>query len=951
MKRKKKPVDEGRITLRALLLGVVFCVLQTFVTCYFSNREDLYLASTQLTVIPFLLLTFAVLVVNPLLRLVRVIRRFTRAELMTIFLMLFVSAGIGLYGLAEQVVPMMNGLFNPAWNNEQSKWDLHVVPFMQESFFVAEEGVTDAARKHRDAYLRKSEIETIYLAAKSASDAGLEQAAHANALARWEQIRPDAAIAPAAAAQQYEPRLDQAEADLAAARQELDALQAKAFAKVQLFRRGLPRDLRAVPGLFPGEHDTFAGYAARVRRLTTGRRSLGTLRDARAALPDTALFSRKVTQAATMLEPLVRTEALEEQHRAMEARLTSVRTRRADMNATMSALSQKRRNASGDDIRRLGREVRAAQKDARRLKQKEEALRSELEGISRELKTSAVLADVIVRLNTLAAGQTSVPADELNAQLGAIMARYRLFDASLTRFIVGDIPWSHWLRPLLNWAGLIFLTYLVLMTFNVLIFRQWAHNEKLIYPLAELAEHVSGACDETGDGVPALFKTGLFWVGVAISASLVGWNLLAGSGAIPGLAGIDLKNVWTEYIRGTALDGLIPSTRSEVFFTMIGLSFLIPRKISFSLWFFHVLFMLQLLVLVWTGHGSNTNSFPKDWVSVLNFRTAEGGGALVVFSMVVLIKCRRYLLCCLSPSTVAELEPDERKELRISSALFLLGSIAIILVLWLGMGANPAYTVFFLLICLLLTIGLVRSVAEGGILGFQAWAGPFHFIRNIVGMSRSWTSSGLFAPLVVYYSVFFLDIKTFVAPAMANALKVRHDLRMGRVRFHVAIGLAVLLAAATGILSEIIMGYSSGADSMNHWFHTQFPHGLYGRIAAMMHSPAEASPAMIGWIVGGGVVMAALLFFRQFLFWVPHPIGIVMLVNPLMSAYWFSILLGWIAKSLVTKYGSNDSYAKMRAMFLGLIVGELLIVGLNMYLAYAFDLDVHIDLNRNELAQ
>lgn len=948
MKLKSKPIEEGHITLRAILLGVLFCILQTFVSSYLSNREGIYLPSTQMPVLPFLLLIVAALIVNPLLGLIRIIRRFTHTELMTVFLMLFVSAGIGIYGLAAQVVPLMNGLFNPAWNNEQTKWSLHVVPFMQDTFFVSETGIKKAAETHRNHDLNKTKIETVYLAAKSASDQGLEDAAHANAVTRWEQLRPDPSISAADSVQKYAPLLRQAESNLVASKTELDMLQSKAFEKVQLFRRGLPRDLRAIPGLFPNEHDTFESYAARAHRLIVGRRSLAKLRSAREGLPDVVTFRKEVSQATTLLRPLLREEALSTQHAEMETHAAAVRERQAEMNSKMSELNNACRSAMGADIRRLKRQIRATEKAYVKLKKEEAACRENLESVSLELKTSTLLKDVIAQLESLETNVDSAPVDTLDQQLGGVMAQYRLFDASLTRFLVGDIPWSHWTRPLLSWGGLIILTYLVLMTFNVLIFRQWAYNEKLIYPLAELSEHLVGVHDTRDGAVPELFKSGLFWVGVSISSTIVGWNLLAGSGVVPGLVAIDLKNVWTEFIAGTALEGLIPSTRSEIFFTMIGLSFLIPRKISFSLWFFHVLFLLQLLILVWVGYGSNANSFPKEWISTLNFRTAEGGGALIVFSTIVLIKCRRYLLCCLMPTSVATLEPDERKELRISSALFLLGSLGIVLMLWLGMGANLGYTLFFLLIVLLITIGLVRSVAEGGILAFQAWAGPFHFIRNIVGMNKPWTSSGLFAPLLVYYGVFFLDIKTFIAPAMANALKVRNDLRMGRARFHFAIGLAILLAVTTGILCEIIMGYSSGADSMNRWFHSIFPQTLYSRLSSMMHSPPDASPEMMGWIAGGAIVMAVLLFCRQFMFWVPHPIGLVMLVNPLMSAYWFSILLGWLAKSLVTKYGSKDTYAQTRALFLGFIVGELLIVGLSTCLSYYFDLDITIDLNRNE---
>ena len=63
---------------------------------------------------------------------------------------------------------------------------------------------------------------------------------------------------------------------------------------------------------------------------------------------------------------------------------------------------------------------------------------------------------------------------------------YEWFDASARRFWFGDVKWQIWLRPVFNWLVLAFLGYLVLMAFNTLIFRQWAHNEKLIYPLAEI---------------------------------------------------------------------------------------------------------------------------------------------------------------------------------------------------------------------------------------------------------------------------------------------------------------------------------------------------------------------------------------------------------------------------------------------------------------------------------
>jgi hypothetical protein len=115
----------------------------------------------------------------------------------------------------------------------------------------------------------------------------------------------------------------------------------------------------------------------------------------------------------------------------------------------------------------------------------------------------------------------------------------------------------------------------------------------------------------------------------------------------------------------------------------------------------------------------------------------------------------------------------------------------------------------------------------------------------------------------------------------------------------------------------------------------------------MNQTPPGAEPGTALWILTGGLMMAALLFFRRTSFWLPHPIGLIMLINPLMRAYWFSILIGWLAKTLVTRYGNRNTYINVRPLFVGLIVGELLIVTASLILSYFLNLRTGIDLNRS----
>jgi len=231
----------------------------------------------------------------------------------------------------------------------------------------------------------------------------------------------------------------------------------------------------------------------------------------------------------------------------------------------------------------------------------------------------------------------------------------------------------------------------------------------------------------------------------------------------------------------------------------------------------------------------------------------------------------------------------------------------------------------YYLFILVVTIGLVRAVAEGGLLSFKCWFGPFHFIRSVFGMNHAWSAPALFAPLFVFHTVLFMAYKVFIAPSMANALKIRDDLRMRRLTFHSIIALGILAGFLVGVGTHIMMSYDWGGDSMHLWFYRGVPGAAFETVKTMTKTNPVDMTGGKWWILSGAGMMALLLFFRGRVSWLPHPLGLVMFVNPWMNAYWFSILLGWLFKVLVSKYGNKDTYARLRYLFIGLIVGELIL--------------------------
>lgn len=981
---------KNSISLRAFLFGTVFSAVFAALTIYFIHRLNVWPTDTQIPVMPYILLIVTVALINPVCRLIRIVRAFTPVEIMVIFVMGMVSAGLSTFGLAAHLVPVVGGLFNSDWNNKQSEWNRYVVPYLNDKYFVAEPGIQAEAIKYKQALKtlldRKTANETarlvsIHVAMVAACEsalakipendpAGIEKAKASLASARnlhdesarqWQDLcRAQPALPDwKEVIRIMPPEIEKAEQAVDEAEKQLIAIEEKAFAEAAVFRRGLPRDESAFPGILPLTGDDRRAYFGRLHRLLGG---LGTLRRMKEASVSARLLPADViigpeqagpycdmfARSAKELLALCNENDLQQLKERLDSTENEFNAQRMELTARLKSISDKKLAASRARSFELAAESDAVIAEMKWLDRRYKHFKKKFEIYHHEMdclrKIQALAAGIEGLREQLSAGKMS--GGELAAQITSLLPAFPSIDVSLRRYFIGQVPWACWLKPLSYWALVIGLTYIVLMSLNVLIFRQWAHNERLTYPLAELPKALAGEAGMTG--FPPIFRNSLFWAGAAISMSVLGWNLFCSTQIVPGLTPLDLNNRWFDYVNKTQFESL-RGMKSEIFFTMVGLSFLVPKNISFSLWFFFVIYMVQVLIMVWTGHGQSTGSFAWDWWYQTNFRSAQGQGALIVFSGFVIYKARKYILCSLFPSSVADLEDDERKELKLSSIAFLGCSLGLILMLWLSMGANLYYTILFYVIILVITIGLVRVVAEGGLLSFQCWGNPIHYLRNFFGLDRPWTSASLFAPLMVYYAIIFLDIKTFIAPAMANALKLREDYRLRRFSFHVIVAVAIVVAALSAVIVSLLLSYDRGADAMNSGFFVAAPRDYTFNVIRSIIKDAPASATEnIPWTLGGAVAMAALLFFRQFFFWMPHPIGLIMFVNPIMNSYWFSIFLGWIFNVAITKYGNKDSFYRAKGFFIGLIIGELIMVAISCVLAMSLGTVSGITLNRNQ---
>jgi hypothetical protein len=85
----------------------------------------------------------------------------------------------------------------------------------------------------------------------------------------------------------------------------------------------------------------------------------------------------------------------------------------------------------------------------------------------------------------------------------------------------------------------------------------------------------------------------------------------------------------------------------------------------------------------------------------------------------------------------------------------------------------------------------------------------------------------------------------------------------------------------------------------------------------------------VGHMAFGFVFTGALSFLRlRFTGWPLHPIGYLMIGTFPGHHLWFSIMIGWMAKTLIVRFGGPRMFVDAKPFFLGLIVGESAAAGL-----------------------
>ncbi len=490
----------------------------------------------------------------------------------------------------------------------------------------------------------------------------------------------------------------------------------------------------------------------------------------------------------------------------------------------------------------------------------------------------------------------------------------RLFYEGLPKGQV--IPWDAWIRPLVTWISFILVFYWVLFCIGVILRGQWVENERLVFPLTRLPLSMVEEPEADASGrrsrVAKLFTNRVMWMGFAIPLLIHSWNSTGNySDAFQKLA---LNGTWS------LLPGLV-NVPVRLNFPVLGLAYLMPLNVAFSVWFFFLIGVLQTLIFarlgIQIGSGDIWNS-GGGAPSILH----QAAGGMTVFVLFLLWTARGHITGLWRQAR--GLQPVDGGEV-ISPRLAFAGLAVgyLFLLSWLTASGLSFYVALLLLTGALgAFIGLSRIVAEAGLPGCQTPMVPQAFITRgfgpeVLGL-KNMTGLGL-------STVWIGETAANMMNAVVHSLKLTTDEDgSGRYRWMpIAMAIAVVVGIAGSVWFTMEMAYTHGGINLHSWYYGGAPRWPFDYMKSVHGAPEPFLPRLGFTSIGAGVMALLLVLRHRFIWWPLHPIGFP-IANTYTIVYygWLSIFLAWLVKSVVLRYGGIAVYRSMQPFFLGLILGE-----------------------------
>jgi hypothetical protein len=475
------------------------------------------------------------------------------------------------------------------------------------------------------------------------------------------------------------------------------------------------------------------------------------------------------------------------------------------------------------------------------------------------------------------------------------------------------LPWRPWIGPLLIWTMLVGLVFFAFICLSVILRRQWVDNEKLSVPLVQLPlEMMGGRPDQ-----PFLTNR-MMWAGFAIPFVIFSMNGVHNANpAVPAIPlDIDINSLvlthpWNQ----------ISFFHSYFSMAGIGFFFLLPVDLLFSIWFFCLV-----------GHGEEVLSAALG-VDPTPTPHAEGSilvgyqavGAWLALAVYLFMLARPHLArvwrSAITRNDPGQAPADEVLSYRVAVwglAGSMLGSVV-----W-GMAIGMTWWVVlgeFAIFIFVEAIIMARAVAEGGVLMAEGVMVPGDLFTLFAPLNTLGQAN--LTGLAFFDALFTRDLRGLTLTGFLDAQKLADGVGLMRRRLLGVFVLALALAMVASAALQLWLPYHLKALNMYSYAYRGNNIQFFRENAPAMSGAVPSNSGDMIWLVIGILVTVLIATLRIRLSSFPfHPLGYALTTSWMTQVFWTPILIAWILKTVVIRYGGMRLFIRVRPFFLGLVFGE-----------------------------
>jgi len=498
-----------------------------------------------------------------------------------------------------------------------------------------------------------------------------------------------------------------------------------------------------------------------------------------------------------------------------------------------------------------------------------------------------------------------------------------------------DIPLYAWKDTLCFWLPVILALWIGLIGLSAVVHRQWADHEQLPYPIAAFANSLLPSKDRPKGTV---FNNKLFWLGamvilvIHLSNYTYAW----------------FPSAWvkipTQFNFG-ALGELIPSfvqgggkklLAPQFYFTAVAFAYFLATDVSFALGIGPFIYVSIVGILIGYGISMAGSGFDLKYPTFLN------AGAYFGMLLIIIYTGRFYYVNVFKKAFFLPAKDDVKSESVWGARVFMIAMIVFVSQIC-SLGVDWPIAVMYTFGTVMMFLVMSRIVVETGLFYLQSWWFPGVIIWGFFGAKALGPETMLI--LFTLSSIILIDPRESLMPFIVNSFKLL-DFREQKIgKASVFCVIAIFLGLTVGLMITLYFQYDRGVDMNDYWASRMVPRkhfttildikqrliaqgGLeeastvtgWGRFSNMSPSPSHIMTCGLGIFLVLSFTFARLRLTK----WPIHPVLFLIWATYPARRFAASFLLGWFIKLVVTKYGGESAYRKLKPLMFGLIAGDML---------------------------